>query len=191
MRARVVLAAVVGAWLGLTAAAFFVAPASFSTVARLRAGDRVFAPLPEPERGLAFRYVASELNRTVFSAYVSAQMALAATATLLALASRRSAALGAPATVALGLALFLSCVELALTPRIVELGRAIDFLPRDPLPEDARVFATLHAVYVGADVVKAGALVGLIAALARSGSAPRQDYVLEELSGPPPNLPPR
>jgi hypothetical protein len=47
---------------------------------------------------------------------------------------------------------------LFLGPRILEIGRAIDFVPRPLTPEVARTFGFLHGAYVALDLVKAALL---------------------------------
>jgi hypothetical protein len=44
----------------------------------------------------------------------------------------------------LGIVLFLTAV---ITPRVVSIGRTLDFVPRDPPPPGLRTFGLLHAAY--------------------------------------------
>jgi hypothetical protein len=40
-----------------------------------------------------------------------------------------------------------------ITPQIVSVGRALDFVPRDPPPPGLRTFGLLHAAYTLMDVI--------------------------------------
>jgi hypothetical protein len=57
----------------------------------------------------------------------------------------------------LGLGLMLAMVattQFYLTPRIVEVGRSLDFVPREPPPPNLRTFGILHAAYSAIDLLK-------------------------------------
>jgi hypothetical protein len=60
----------------------------------------------------------------------------------------------------LGIVLFLTVL---ITPRIVTVGRAIDFVPRDPPPPGLRTFGLLHATYTVLDGVEL--IVGIVVSL--------------------------
>jgi hypothetical protein len=150
------LLVVSGFWLGLLAASWVMATLSFRTV------DRVLGPearpemasrlaaLPEPERRVVLRHLASEINRGRFRTWAIAQLVLGALA--LGAAWRGDG----PTRLLVGAAFLLVLFQLlVLTPAIAAVGRSIDFIPR-PLPADVgRRFGMLHAGYVGADFVKA------------------------------------
>ena len=51
----------------------------------------------------------------------------------------------------LGIVLFLTVL---ITPRIVSVGRSIDFVPRDPPPDGLRTFGLLHATYTVFDGIQ-------------------------------------
>jgi hypothetical protein len=145
-----------GFWLGLLAASWVMATLSFRTV------DRVLGPearpemagrlagLPEADRRVVLRHLASEINRGMFRTWALAQLVLGA---LVLGAAWRGAG---PPRLLMGAALLLVLIQLAvLTPAIATAGRSIDFVPR-PLPADlGRRFGLLHAAYVGADFLKA------------------------------------
>ncbi len=161
-----------GVWLGLLVASWLIASLNFRTV------DRVLGPELRPEadaalrgvtpgdRRMVLRHLGSEVNRAMFGLWGPAQLALGLIA--LALAWRA----GMLPRALLGGALALLLIQaLALAGAIVELGRAIDFVPR-PLPPDvARRFGLLHAAYVGFDLLKAGLLVAAAWAVARRAGA--------------------
>jgi hypothetical protein len=51
-----------------------------------------------------------------------------------------------------------------ITPQIVSVGRALDFVPRDPAPPELRTFGLLHAAYTVLDGVKL--ILGILVRLA-------------------------
>jgi hypothetical protein len=156
-----------GAWLGILVASWAVATTNFRMVDRVlgpsgrpELRERLH-PLPADERRVAFRHLASELNRALFGAWGIAQLALAALA--LALTARTPG----PARLLASVLLLIVIVQLALGSRIEHLGRGLDFVPR-PLPPDlGRRFGVLHAAFVCLDLVKAALLAGLAFVLVR------------------------
>lgn len=95
----------------------------------------------------------SELNRVFFEVWNQAQIALGLLALLLALASRQrkiqiTLLVVATAIVALS--------HILLEPRIVELGRQLDFMPREPVPPIWADFQRLHGIYFSLEVVRLG-----------------------------------
>jgi hypothetical protein len=159
------LTALLGAWIGITASMWFAATGSFSTVRRLVESpnprlSEVTRPLgPDPTR-LVLRHLASEINRTYFRAYGWAQIVLAAGLLFLLLRQtpRDTVALVTVGAM-LAVVLFLTFY---VTPEIVSVGRAMDFVPRDPPPEMGR-FRILHGAYTALDGVKLLAGIGLLA----------------------------
>ena len=51
----------------------------------------------------------------------------------------------------LAIVLFLTVL---ITPRMVSIGRALDFVPRTPLPDGLRAFGLLHAAYTVFDGIE-------------------------------------
>jgi hypothetical protein len=153
---------VLGVWLGLLCASWAVASATFRTVDRVLAEGRTavadrLAPVPEADRRLVLRHVASEVNRWMFGWWAVAQALLAAAA--VALTWRAG---GAARGLAVAALLVVLGQALGLGPAIRDLGRAVDFTPR-PLPPDVgRRFGALHGAYVLLDLGKA-ALVAVLA----------------------------
>jgi hypothetical protein len=45
-------------------------------------------------------------------------------------------------------------MQLYLVPRIVDVGRTLDFIPRDPAPPQLSTFGILHAAYSALDLIK-------------------------------------
>jgi hypothetical protein len=58
--------------------------------------------------------------------------------------------------------------QIGVGPRILEIGRAIDFVPRPLDPDVGRRFGILHAAYVVLDLVKAGLLASVAWLTARA-----------------------
>lgn len=154
-RAAFALATLVGAWFMLTLAMSFVAGANFGTLKpdRLRQADQVFGALEAgPPREQALRYVASELNRRYFALYGRVQVGLAVLAGLAVWRLR-------PARPALRFLIALCALAALdflfhLVPAITELGRQIDFMPRDPKPPEVADFDRLHHLAVGIETSK-------------------------------------
>jgi hypothetical protein len=158
--------ALLGAWIGITASMWFAATGSFSTVARLveSPGARlseVARPLGPEQTRLVLRHLASEINRTYFRAYGWVQLVLAAGLLILLLrqSPRDTVAL---VTVGVMFAIVL-LLTFYVTPEIVSIGRAIDFVPRDPPPPEMSRFRILHGAFTTLDGVKLLAGIGLVA----------------------------
>jgi hypothetical protein len=159
---------VIGLWLGLLAASWAMASASFRTV------DRLLGPEARPEfrarleslspdqRRMVLRHVAAESNRWMFRTWTLAEMVLGA---LLVAASWRLGTV--PRALALVAAAAVLAQALGLAPAIAQLGRSLDFVPRPLPPADGRRFGLLHASYMLADLVKAGTLIAAAAIIAR------------------------
>jgi len=104
-----------------------------------------FAPEDTSAKKSSLLWVhSSELNRVFFEVWNRAQMVLGGVALLLTTWSRGRRlvfALLAAATALAGLTHFL------LEPQIVDLGRQLDFLPRDPRPPTLDDFKFYHGIY--------------------------------------------
>jgi hypothetical protein len=59
-------------------------------------------------------------------------------------------------------------MQFYLTPKIVELGRSLDFVPREPPPPGLSQFGWLHAAYSILTLVKLAAGIWVAVALIRS-----------------------
>src|SRR5687768_6996592 len=159
---------VIGLWLGLLAASWAMASASFRTVDRLLGeGARPelqarLAPLSTDDRRMILRHVAAESNRWMFRTWTLAEILLGA---ILVAACWRLGPL--PRTLALVAAGAVLLQAAGIAPAISRLGRSLDFVPR-PLPAaEGRQFGLLHAAYMLADLVKAGVLVPAAVLIAR------------------------
>jgi hypothetical protein len=159
---------VIGVWIGLLVASWAMASASFRTVDRLlgpEARPEFRAPLENlspDQRRMVLRHVAAESNRWMFRTWTLAEMLLGA---LLVAASWRLGTV--PRALALVAAAAVLAQALGLAPAIAQLGRSLDFVPRPLPPADGRRFGLLHASYMLADLVKAGALIAAAAIIAR------------------------
>ncbi len=113
------------------------------------------APLSGGDARIVLRYLSSELNRFYFRVWGGAEIFLGAVLLGLALRSGpkgwndRTFTIGAG--VMLGLSLFMTFY---LTPQLVEIGRGLDFVPRDPPPPGLRRFGMLHGAYSALDLLK-------------------------------------
>jgi len=157
-----------GVWIGLLAASWAMASASFRTVDRLLGAEAApplqarLAPLAVEDRRAVLRYVAAESNRWMFRTWSLAELVLGA---LLVAATWRLGAL--PRGLALAATAVVIAQAAALAPAIAELGRSLDFLPR-PLPAPlGRRFGLMHAAYMGADLLKMIALAAEAALIVR------------------------
>ncbi|MBZ5557286.1 MAG: hypothetical protein LAO77_08445 [Acidobacteriia bacterium] len=157
MKTRLALV-VMGMWLMGSIASSVVATENFYTVDRMLTGStnvefyRNVQKLGFPQTRELLRYLSSELNRLYFRIWNVAQLVLGPLA--LRLIWRRARPFGFADW---GLVAMLAIVLLMLgylTPAIVSLGRALDFVPRDPAPPGMSRFWILHAVYTTLEMVK-------------------------------------
>ncbi len=156
--------ALVGAWVMGTVFMAVVATQNFYLIDRLLAAgsvegfNNVIALLGQDVAREFMRYVSSELNRLFFVAWGIVQTAMGALLLWLVWRSQsQRVRVGA-------LVMFILAVVLTagLTPPIVSVGRALDFVPRDPRPEELTTFGLIHAAYTLIDFAKMG--LGLVVA---------------------------
>jgi hypothetical protein len=173
-RGRGLLLWLLGAGFVLTLAMGYVASANFKVVEPddLRNSDQVFSALEEGEtRRMALRYVASELNRHFFALYARVHTVLFAGALAVFLVSRLQSR-----TILVGLVYcnLLSMLYLVwFLPVLVEKGRAIDFLSRDPVPPEVKAFYAVHGVNIVMELVKLGLLPVMALLVGRSRARSR------------------
>ena len=117
-------------------------------------------PLGEASTRVVIRYMAAEINRTLFWGYGALQIGLGAILFLLLWRQkpRNAVDVGVVATM-LALSVILTLV---ITPWITSLGRSIDFVPRNPPPPVMPRFWALHGSFTGLDGVKLLAGIGLL-----------------------------
>ncbi|MAG58702.1 MAG: hypothetical protein CMJ83_20630 [Planctomycetes bacterium] len=154
--ARNLLLFILGTWFSLGAFTGYLAGKNFGILkpdAMPRASE-FYGEIPEAggQRERALRYAASELNRHYFTLSYGIQLVLAAVAMgSFALSSSRSRMV----MVSLGVALLISAfLSFWLTPEIIELGRKIDDVPREPITPDRESFSGLHHIAVVVDSAK-------------------------------------
>jgi hypothetical protein len=158
MKNHPLLAFVLGCWLGGSILMMAVVSYNFAGFEDLFARNPQLAehagfdPRDTDAKKASLLWVhAAELNRVFFQGWNRAQFVLGGLALVLAVAAR------APRLplilLALGLALVL-LTHLALEPRIVELGRQLDFRPRTPPPPMLAAFQAAHRDYFIADTAR-------------------------------------
>lgn len=167
-RARSLLILVLGLWIGGSVVVGAVVSYNLTGFADLFARNPALAqqagfdPAAEAEKKESLLWVqSSELNRVFFERWNQTQLVLGALALALALVAglhrlQLWLLLGAM-VLALGL-------HLEVEPRVVELGRALDFVPRSPPPPELAAFQRMHGIYFAAESVRF-ALVLLCAAM--------------------------
>ena len=169
---RATLIFVVAAWITLTITMAFIASMNFKVLdtENLRQADEVYRAIPEEneQRWMAVRYAASELNRFYFTAYNWIQLALAGLTVLLV-----RFVPGAKKTSIVLLVCFATAIVLLypLLPMIVELGREIDFVPREPETAERTRFGKLHLLNVSLELTKLALLGGVAVALIRGSKS--------------------
>jgi hypothetical protein len=105
-------------------------------------------------------YLSSELNRLYFQAWNFAQLAIGILTLWLVVKVPEAEKPKWGIVAMLGVVLFLTGL---ITPRMVSLGRALDFVPRVPPPDGLRTFGLLHATYTVFDGITL--ILGLIVTL--------------------------
>jgi hypothetical protein len=146
-----------GGWLMGTVASAVVATENFFIIDRLLQAQPNAKFVADVEklghdeaRSLLY-YFSSELNRLYFQYWNLAQLAIGILALWLVVKepSAKKAKWGIVAMLAI--VLFLTVL---ITPRIVSVGRTLDFVPREPSPPGLRTFGLLHAAYTVFDGVE-------------------------------------
>jgi hypothetical protein len=174
---RIGIAFLLGAWMLGTVLLGGVASENFFMIDRLLDSSSVSSPrahptfqkdaaqLPPGEARVMLRYVSSELNRFYFNVWGWFELGLASLAVLLAVRG------SLPRRITIGFGVMLALVAVMtiyITPRITEVGRALDFVPRNPAPPSLATFGMLHAAYSFMDMAKLGIGIWLAVALMRS-----------------------
>ncbi len=164
-RSQVLAVAILGAWIMSTLCMWFAATRSFATVESVlkRASPQFVEttkPLGEDSTRVVLRYMASEINRTLFWGYGALQ--ILSGAILLVLVWRQSPRNSLDAGVVIAMLALSVILTVFITPWLVSIGRGIDFLPRNPPPPIMPRFWALHGAYTGLDGVKLLAGIGLL-----------------------------
>ncbi len=152
---RSVALVLLGAWLMGTVFMGVVATQNFYTIDRLLEGSPnqtfrgVVSDLGNPRSRDFLRYLSSELNRLLFWVWGLSQVLIGGVTLWLLWPSG--------GRVRWGIVTMLTAVVVltfGLTPPIVDVGRQLDFLPRDPPPPELATFGLLHAAYTVTDFLK-------------------------------------
>lgn len=114
-------------------------------------------------------YFSSELNRLFFQYWNIAQLAIGILALWLVVKVKEAHKSKWAIVAMLAVVLFLTAI---ITPRIVDVGRQIDFVPRDPPPPGLRTFGLLHAAYTVFDGIEL--ILGILATLWLGQRRPEQ-----------------
>src|SRR5262249_38211071 len=117
------------------------------------------------------RYLASEQNRFYFVWWGWAEVVFGIITLILAATAKDVRLIaGFAAMLIISLAL-----QLYLTPRIVVVGRALDFVPREPAPPELSTFGMLHAAYSTLDLIKLVVGIWLAWILLRTQANPNRE----------------
>jgi len=151
---------VLGIWLGGSVILGAVVAYQFSGMDDLLARNPKlaahagFAPGDASAKKSSLLWVhSSELNRVFFEVWNRSQLVLGALAIGLALWSRAGRT---PLLLLVTAVLLVAFSSWLLEPRIVELGRALDFLPRNPPPPLLQTFQRYHGAYFLAESLRFG-----------------------------------
>jgi hypothetical protein len=96
-------------------------------------------------------YYSSELNRLYFQFWNVVQLVVGVLTLWLIVKIPDSRRAKWEVVAMLGIVLFLT---LFITPRIVSVGRSLDFVPRVPPPDGLRTFGLMHATYTVLDGIQ-------------------------------------
>jgi hypothetical protein len=164
MHTRRLVTLILGLWIGLTFAMFFVATQNFRGVDRLLEAPVKDAAMTVQTLGkgpsrMFLRHQVSELNRFYFEWFSIAQIALAILLGLALLFSTNGnkVMMG----VALSITLLVVFQKIWLVPEITFLGRSIDFVPADEASPARSRFGSFHAAYSTSEVIKLLMLAGI------------------------------
>ena len=97
------------------------------------------------------RYLASELNRLFFQLWNFAQFGIGGIALWLVLGIPQASRVQWLVTAML---VTVALLTVWITPQILEVGRSLDFVPRDPVPANMSTFGFLHAAYTTLEMLK-------------------------------------
>ena len=160
MKIRALLLLVIGIWIGATIAIGAVVSYNLAGFEDLfarnppLASQAGFDPADSRAKKESLLWVfASELNRAVFAGWNLTQLAIGALAIALALIARARWPIQLTLVLALALVAYL---QLVLEPELVRLGRALDFVPRDPPPPGIPDFQRFHGLYFAAETLRFG-----------------------------------
>ncbi|MBM4015802.1 MAG: hypothetical protein FJ293_12680 [Planctomycetes bacterium] len=99
------------------------------------------------------RYFASESNRALFAFLGPFQVALTLLAFLLAFGPTKGGPGSRLLRTLLAVAAVVALLMAPLVPTMIELGRSIDFVPREPVTPERAAFMRWHGLYMLGDIV--------------------------------------
>ncbi|MBL8843551.1 MAG: hypothetical protein JNL90_18670 [Planctomycetes bacterium] len=163
--------------LGALALTFWVATRNFAIadpVATPRTAEVLAMTQIEGDlsREMFSRYFASESNRALFAFMGPAQVVAALLAFALAFGAVKGRPRGTVVRALLGLVAVVAIGLAPLVPKMIESGRAIDFVPRVPVTPERADFMRWHGIYMAGNaalMIAALLLVALLLAAARAG----------------------
>ncbi len=155
-RLAILLIFLLGTWSGATVFMWQTAIQNFAVANGLAVSENtdymgVVEGLSEVNLRLAVRHQASEVNRLFFRGWGNVQVLLAVVALFLAWKIRLGKAALGILGVMLSAVLFL---QLYVLPESIRLGRMLDFVSHESLPEISSQFWTLHHSYTGIDMLR-------------------------------------
>lgn len=106
---------------------------------------------PEAKKASLLWVHSSELNRVMFESWNLIQLVLGVLAIALALSTRAGWIITAALCLAVAL---ISYAQLFLSPELVDLGRRLDFVPRNPPPAELAPFRQLHGRYFALEALR-------------------------------------
>ena len=146
-----------GLWLMGTVTMAIVATQNFFTIDRLLKAEphpkftENVAKLGHDDARAVLYYFSSELNRLYFRYWDLAQLAVGILALWFVVKVPGAHKEKWVIVAMLAVVLFLTAI---ITPRIVSVGRGLDFVPRVPPPPGLRTFGLLHATYTVLDGIE-------------------------------------
>jgi len=164
-------------WLAGTVFVAIVATQNFYTIDRLltESPNGVFrhavdALTSTPTVRELLRYLSSELNRLYFQYWNLVQLPLGILTLWLVSKLPNSRHATWQVVAMLGVVLFLMLV---VTPAILDVGRSLDFVAREPVPPRMRTFALLHTAYAVFTLINM--VLGVLVTLWVQKSTPSQE----------------
>lgn len=157
--------AILGAWIMSTLCMWFAATRSFASVEKVLKHptpqfEETTKPLGQDALRVVLRYMASEINRSLFWGYGAVQIGLGVLLVLL--IWRQTPHNTVDLSIGVAMLIIVVILTLVITPMLVHIGRGIDFLPRHPPPPNMARFWALHGSFTGLDGVKLLAGIGLL-----------------------------
>jgi hypothetical protein len=155
---------VMGMWIAGSLAMLVVATQNFRTVDRLLSvsTNATFSSqvktIGQPAARDLLRYLSSELNRLYFQIWNLTQVVLGLVALWLVWRSTATARWGVVAML-----IVVAVMTVWLQPEITSIGRALDFVPREPPPPALGRFWILHGAYTVLELFKL--LAGIVVAI--------------------------